>query len=298
MKNLFYLFLLFASFQTAHAQYKPLPMQNAEWYQYGGIALLSCPTCTLVDYKYYTDGDTLINSQTYVKIKKVEVPSINDLSLFPTYTGAIRQDTLNQKIYVVLTDSTTEHILYDFSLQVGDTNNSVLHSLVSDCLGFNTETLYLIDTIQVNGNDHRVFHFQGSCAGNGVGYIEGIGSDFGLLFPDLIDIRESHLSCLKINNQSYYPSSTESCVLTFVGVDELNANPTLSISPNPASNTLHISLDDNTAKQNGKLLNNQGKVLKHFLLTSGENNIDIDDLDSGVYFVEVNGYCTKFVKSN
>ena len=98
MKNLLLLFLLISSVQTTHAQYKPLPMQNAEWYQDGGIALLSCPTCTFVNYKYYTDGDTLINAQTYVKIKKVEVPNINDVSLFPAYTGAIRQDTLNKKI--------------------------------------------------------------------------------------------------------------------------------------------------------------------------------------------------------
>lgn len=271
-------------------------MQNAEWINYGGIALLSCPTCTLVNYKYYTDGDTIINSLTYSKIKKLEGPNLNDVSLFPTYTGAIRQDTLNQKIYVVLTDSTTEHILYDFSLQVGDTNNSVLHSLVSNCLGFNTETLYLIDTIQVNGNDHRVFHFQGSCAGNAVSYIEGIGSDFGLLFPNLMDIQESHLACLKINNQTYYPSSTVSCVLTFVGVDEINPNPTISISPNPASTMLHISLDDNTLNQNGKLLDNQGKVLKNFNLTSGENHIDIHDLDSGVYFVKIDTQSIKIVK--
>lgn len=296
MKNLFYLFLLFASMHTAHAQYKPLPMHNAEWINYGGIALLSCPTCTFVNYKYYTDGDTIINSLTYSKIKKLEGPNLNDVSLFPTYTGAIRQDTLNQKIYVVLTDSTTEHILYDFSLQVGDTNNSVLHSLVSNCLGFNTETLYLIDTIQVNGNDHRVFHFQGSCAGNGVSYIEGIGSDFGLLFPNLMDIQESHLACLKINNQTYYPSNTESCVLTFVGVDEINENPMISISPNPASTMLHISLDANSVNQNGKLLDNQGKVLKNFNLTSGENHIDIHDLDSGVYFVKIDTQSIKIVK--
>jgi len=296
MKNLYLLLFLIFSVQLGYAQYKPLPMQNAEWINYGGIALLSCPTCTLVNYKYYTDGDTIINSLTYSKIKKLEGPNLNDVSLFPTYTGAIRQDTLNQKIYVVLTDSTTEHILYDFSLQVGDTNNSVLHSLVSNCLGFNTETLYLIDTIQVNGNDHRVFHFQGSCAGNAVSYIEGIGSDFGLLFPNLMDIQESHLACLKINNQTYYPSSTVSCVLTFVGVDEINPNPTISISPNPASTMLHISLDDNTLNQNGKLLDNQGKVLKNFILTSGENNIDIHDLDSGVYFVKIDTQSIKIVK--
>ena len=80
------------------------------------------------------------------------------------------------------------------------------------------------------------------------------------------------------------------------GVDELNPDPTISISPNPASSMLHISLDDNTAKQNGKLLDNQGKVLKNFILTSGENNIDIHDLDSGVYFVKIDTQSIKIVK--
>ncbi|MFM6994554.1 MAG: T9SS type A sorting domain-containing protein [Sediminibacterium sp.] len=297
MKNLYlFLFLTFVV-QWGHAQYKPLPMQNAEWINYGGIALLSCPTCTFVNYKYYTDGDTIINSMIYTKIRKLEGPNLNDVSLFPTYTGAIRQDTLHQKVYVVLTDSTTEHILYDFSLQVGDTNNSVLHSLVSNCLGFNTETLYLIDTIQVNGNDHRVFHFQGSCAGNGVSYIEGIGSDFGLLFANLMDIQESHLACLKINNQTYYPNETAYCQFSVEGIDELNRKPVFEISPNPASNVLDISLVENAANLEGKLRDNQGKVLKLLLLNSGQNNLDINELESGIYFIEVNGYCARFIKN-
>ena len=297
MKNLFYLFLLFASFQTAQAQYKPLPMQNAEWYQYGGIALLSCPTCTLVDYKYYSDGDTLINSQTYVKIKKVEVPSINDLSLFPTYTGAIRQDTLNKKIYVVLTDSTTEHILYDFSLQVGDTNNSVLHTLASDCLGYNTETLYLIDTIQVNGNDHRVFHFQGSCTANGVNYIEGIGSDFGLLFPNLMDMEESHLNCLKINNQTYYPYANANCTLPdTASIKDSDLLLEISIYPNPSSDILTISMPENILRNKALLFDASGREVQQFYLNSGENHLKLNGLENGVYMFQVGNQSLKFFK--
>jgi hypothetical protein len=65
MKNLFFLFLLFASITVAQAQYKPLPMQNAEWYQDGGIALLSCPSCTLVNYKYYTHSESFSMFRSY-----------------------------------------------------------------------------------------------------------------------------------------------------------------------------------------------------------------------------------------
>lgn len=273
-------------------------MQNAEWFQYGGIGLLSCPTCTFVDYKYYTDGDTLINAQTYVKIKKLEVPSINDVSLYPAYTGAIRQDTLNKRIYVVLTDSTTEHILYDFSLQVGDTNNSVLHTLASDCLGFNTETIYLIDTIQVNGNDHRVFHFQGSCTGSGVSYIEGIGSDFGLLFPNLMDMEESHLNCLKINNQPYYPYSNANCTLpTTISVNNLDLLLDIRIFPNPTSESLSISLPENSLKTDGRLFDQTGKEVLRFNLSGGDNQLDIRGLKSGIYTLKIDYQNFKLIKN-
>lgn len=273
-------------------------MQNAEWFQYGGIGLLSCPTCTFVNYKYYTDGDTLINSQTYVKIKKLEVPSVNDVSLYPAYTGAIRQDTLNKKIYVVLTDSTTEHILYDFSLQVGDTNNSVLHTLASDCLGYNTETLYLIDTIQVNGNDHRVFHFQGSCTANGVNYIEGIGSDFGLLFPKLMDMEESHLNCLKINNQPYYPYENANCTLpNTISVNNLDLLLDIRIFPNPASESLSVSLPENSLKTDGRLFDQTGKEVLRFNLSRVDNQLDVRELKSGIYILKIDNQTFKLIKN-
>jgi hypothetical protein len=297
MKNLFFLFLLFASITGAQAQYKPLPMQNAEWYQDGGIALLSCPTCTFVNYKYYTDGDTLINAQTYVKIKKVEVPNINDVSLFPAYTGAIRQDTLNKKIYVVLTDSTTEHILYDFSLQVGDTINSVLHTLTAGCLGFNTETIYLIDTIQVNGYDHRVFHYQGSCDGTDGSYIEGIGSEFGLLFPNLKDIQESHLNCLKINNQSYYPYANVTCTLPTISVNDLDQLLDISIFPNPTSEILTISLPENSLTTDAHLFDAAGKEQHRLKVQGGENIVDVIKLDYGIYFLQIGSQSFKIFKN-
>ena len=295
MKKRLFLFLFSIIVQSSQAQYKPLPMQNAEWINYGGLYLLSCPQCTFVNYKYFTSGDTVINALTYVKIKKTEYPNLNNVSVFPTYTGAIRQDTLNKKIYVVLTDSTTEHILYDFSLQVGDTNNSVLHTLGSNCFGYNTETVYLIDTIQVNGNDHRVFHFQGSCTGNGVSYIEGIGSDFGLLFPNRMDEIESHLSCLNVNSQTYYPYSTANCVLTNA-IDELEVNLAIDIFPNPASDLLTISIPENSLETKGFIFDQTGKEVLRINLFGGENQLDIKELENGMYIVKIDHQNIKWIK--
>jgi hypothetical protein len=295
MKKIILLFLLASALPCSYAQYKPMPMQNAEWINYGGVNLLGCPQCTFVNYKYYTDGDTLINAQSYVKIKKTEIPNLNDVNSYPTYTGAIRQDTLNKKIYVILLDSTTESILYDFSLQVGDTVNSVLHDLAANCFGFNTETIVSIDSIQVNGNYHRVFHFQGSCTGpNGGSYIEGIGSNFGLLFPNRMDETESHLSCLKVNNQTYYPISTASCALV-ASINNLEQNSEFNIFPNPTSKTLTISLPENATTTECILVDNLGKEMKRFSVSGGENLVDVSELENGVYLMRIGSVTQKII---
>jgi hypothetical protein len=288
MKKYLLLFIVAISTQITYAQYRPLPMQNAEWVNWGGLYLLSCPACTFVNYKYYTDGDTIINTQTYVKIKKTEIPAINNVNVYPTYTGAIRQDTLNKKIYVILTDSTTERILYDFSLQVGDTLNSVLHDLANDCVGFNVETVSSIDSILINGNYHKIFYIQGSCSDMSLGYIEGIGSSYGLIFPNRLDEKESHLSCTKVNGQTYYPSSTSSCDLV-TSLTNLDADMAIDVYPNPSYNEINIIIP-NAEKSTTNIItlfSPIGQILIREKINSKKHIIDISEFPQGLYLISI-----------
>lgn len=286
MKKYLLVFIIATATQLSYAQYRPLPMQNAEWVNWGGLYLLSCPTCTFVNHKYYTDGDTIINSNTYVKLKKMEIPAINDVSIYPTYTGAIRQDTLNKKIYVVLTDSTTERILYDFSLQVGDTINSVLHDLASDCVGFNVETISSIDSILINGNYHKRFNVQGSC--NSVSYIEGIGSDYGLIFPNRLDEKESHLTCTKVNGQTYYPSNTSQCDL-ITSIGSLHNVFVVDIFPNPTADEVNIVLSNKINLSASIIIYNTfGEIIIQEKMSTNEKKLDISTLPNGLYFLKIN----------
>lgn len=288
MKKYLSIIFLIILVKFSFAQYQPLPMQNAEWIYWGGINLLSCPTCTFVNYKYYTDGDTVINTQTYVKIKKTEIPSINDMSVYPTYTGAIRQDTLNKKIYVVLTDSTTERILYDFSLQVGDTINSVLHDLSNDIGSCGVETIYLIDSILINGNYHKTFYIQGGCGDMSLRFIEGIGSSYGLIFPNYFGQVESHLSCTKVSGQTYYPSNTSSCDLV-TSVNSLDIDMAIDIYPNPSNNEINIIIPD-TEKSTSyilTLLSPIGQIVIREKINSKKSIIDISELPKGLYLLTI-----------
>jgi photosystem II stability/assembly factor-like uncharacterized protein len=82
-----------------------------------------------------------------------------------------------------------------------------------------------------------------------------------------------------------------------LSLEALASNNELSIYPNPAHEKLTVSLPENSPKTEGILLDNAGKELQRFLLNSGENTLDINHLESGIYFLEINGQSTKFIKN-
>jgi photosystem II stability/assembly factor-like uncharacterized protein len=82
-----------------------------------------------------------------------------------------------------------------------------------------------------------------------------------------------------------------------LSLETLSLNNELSVYPNPANEKLTVSLPENSSKTEGILYDNAGKELQRFLLNSGENTLDINHLESGIYFLEMNGKSTKFIKN-
>ena len=266
-------------FKTSFSQYQPLPMQNAYWVCSGAYDLLSNPIP--IQYMYYTDGDTIINSTTYVKIKKTEDPPVNNIYIYATFTGVIRQDTLNKKIYVIPTDSTSEKLLYDFSLQVGDT---VLSFLNGNCP--TTVTISNIDSILINGNYHKRFYLQNACSGIQIYFIEGIGSNFGLLYPNNTG-NISNLDCVKINGQTYYPSNMSPCNL-ITSTDNIQLESSINIYLNHTTDKINIEFTrfDNSAALL-TVYNYFGQEIKKQTTNSNQTQINISELPTGIYLVTV-----------
>lgn len=78
---------------------------------------------------FCVDGsDTIIASNTYKKV--IECPE-------QVYHGAYRSE--NRKVYFVPKDSTNQYLLYDFSVEVGDTIPQVYFEY------FNGESMFLTD---------------------------------------------------------------------------------------------------------------------------------------------------------
>jgi hypothetical protein len=87
-----------------------------------------------------------------------------------------------------------------------------------------------------------------------------------------------------------------------IGVNDINANNSIRLFPNPAKDKLYIKIDEFTANTliQYKIFNNLGQLVLTSTTTSLENEIDITKLPKGFYQLLIiankNQYITKFIK--
>lgn len=81
-------------------------------------------------------------------------------------------------------------------------------------------------------------------------------------------------------------------------ISELNNGDNLiNIYPNPASETITISLPENASTTDCILVDNAGKEVKRFTISGGENQVDISELESGIYFIQIDSQIRKLIKN-
>ncbi len=127
------------------------------------------------DYQYSLNGDTIINGTKYTKVFRENLftncifvsPPNNYTCTAPTYYSsywlAYRNDTITKKVWAI--NSGPEFLLYDFSLNIGDTMK-----------GTNCEAVIIgIDSILI-GTDYRKKFVVDVGLVNGCWIIEGIGN--------------------------------------------------------------------------------------------------------------------------
>lgn len=94
--------------------------------------------------------------------------------------GLIREDSLSKKVYFTIFNGYPEGLIYDFSLEVGDTVR-VENQLLNDVQPMVCDNIEMVD---INGSLKKKFYFHG--AGSNPGntcetWIEGIGSNYGIM---------------------------------------------------------------------------------------------------------------------
>lgn len=280
MKKLKLIILLILFQFCINAQpYIPMPTTKAVW----TISTLAQGAIHDI-YKYGMYGDTLINNVNYKKIYENHDFNFNITSPNTYYRGAIREYA--KKVYKVNAGTTTEGILYDFTLTIGDTARSIDYFgniLKKKITGYNF--------IVYNGTMHRKWILQG-----GEYWLEGIGSSYGL-FNSLwqgFDVCYD-LACMSIDGTVKYHNPNSACSNGrasyncdggFVGINELNNDNDRSIIfPNPFLNSAilktTIELNDATLKVYDIL---GQEVLTNTHLNGQEIKIVKGNLNNGNYY--------------
>lgn len=262
--------------------YKPILDYRNEWH------FTTCNYGCYTD-KYYTDADTLVDGKMY---------KILDGYHFISRTFLLREEITEKKLYFLRIrpgGGLEEHLLYDFTLEVGDTINMTnpITPFPQDGGYFRLDSI--IPRPLVDGQDYDYFYFSPTPSNpvstdNAV-WVEGAGS-LSLInapggFPNLNGV--GALSCYFKNTEVFYSNldSIEDCVPVFMKVKEnllgevivSKANNSGLCLLNNATKIRQASVYDITGK---KLITVQNSFNKTML-------IDLSGYSIGMYIIVVNG---------
>jgi len=267
--------------------YHPFPDSNATW-NISGLVPWNCPFN--VDY-YETlsiliSGDTAIGNYNYHKLNTPYIDrSCAQGGLHPQgYVGAFREDTSARKIFFVQPLDSSENLLYDFTMVVGDTVKGFLSSYWA-CLPY-AQIVNSIDSTLVGGSYRKRW-----IIGTGwFKFIEGIGSTAGLLdhVCEIIDGPITSLLCFSQNGIVLYPSNAWMCnVITGIESVKGNAENQISISPNPFHSEAKLQ-NVNWGACRMKIYNTIGVLIREEkILNLTSYTLHRDGLNDGLYFYEL-----------
>lgn len=276
--------LFISSWVFPQSTYIPFP-NPAYWRVDASDNDVGPPACSGYYYYHYETGsDTIINSKTYVKI--IGSPVITSgatpcyyAGIVPGYIGALRDDSIANKVFFIYESQTTDSLLFDYNLNVGDTVKGILDPIYT--YAFVTS----IDSVLINTQYHKRWNLD-YCSGYSFYFIQGIGSNLGLIesFGCGAGI-VSYLICVMDSSGSIYSGSVSpyGCQL-ITSIDNFKSEKeALRIFPNPASSEINISIGvENINDYEINIINVLGKIQKVKIENS---KISVSNLASGVYFI-------------
>lgn len=217
--------------------------------------------------------DTLINNLTY---NQVLVAYDDDPSAtWENYGALIRQDSFGK---VFFTEDGYETLIYDFSLEIGDTFHI---AFLCDLI---VEDIQMVSLN--NGEERKKIIFQDPffSGGDWCYWIDGIGSNFGLR-SDLycwLDYTEE-LLCYYSNDEQQYPRDPETCFI--VSLNEVS-HTEYKIYPNPVADLLFIESDMNLIGS-FYIYDLSGQLVKKGDVEKADTQVDIAEFENGFYLIQL-----------
>lgn len=225
-------------------------------------------------------GDTIIDSTHYKHIYS----SQDSNHMVWDRIGFIREDTLQQRVYFRFLNDSIDRLLYDFSLQVGDSakicnlyipNGSMYHVISTD-------------SVLIDGQWRKRINYGLEQ------WIEGIGSGRGVLFPAYF-IVGWYVELLCFYNNSMLLWSSPNWSDCYIVETEEVESVSLQVYPNPAQDFLNIS---GFCEHPGwyAILTAEGcSIMKGHFTPTHNTRIDISHLPAGIYLLHIEDVAGKIM---
>ena len=247
-------------------EYLPIAQKGNEWHT------LSTTLFGYSNYVNWCSGDTIIGNVRYMKI--MGILNNGDPHLFTV----LREE--NGKVWKRHLNTSVETLLYDFTASVGDTL----------CFGEPGAPFVLdsISMVQIGDVDRRKFWF--GLEYDGLGnpraketWVEGIGSDFGLLWSGYYGVYDGWhcLLCFHQYGELVWQNlEYNTCSYPYDAVEE-NKDSEISVYPNPVRDRVVI---EGIEIAEVEVYNALGQMVKTI---QGTNEISVADLPQGVYLLRI-----------
>ena len=300
MKKLLLIFLFFLLSFSSYGQKIHFGDSTNIWTISAGVAIMHVPYTTYIFNAKYT-GVTTVNSKQYRILTNYD-PTTSTSSIL------IREDTLLNKVFILMND--TEHVYLDYNLKLGDTFFRVTPWYDSSYYAYEYYVSNF-DSVIINGKWHRTWDVTpypisyDPPAYQGYTIIEGIGCLNGpmyILYSAWTASETWALTCFSNNGSNPivspkvdgYFDNAASCTEGINQIAKQAGN--IKIYPNPATTSLTIQSPNIINQITITNLLGQ-RVYAHEYNPSTSLQVDVSGLQSGVYFVKVNGAdVRKFLK--
>lgn len=240
-------------------------------------------------------GDTLINGQTANKLRKVQAV-YGPNNQYDTVQLGFEYTRENNGIVTILNDQNNWDTLYNFTAQVGDSWQMAKQPFSSGTCDSNSRlTVTSMGNLSIHGQAHQYWVVAFDNWGMSDTLVEGIGFIGSYLLPydacdAALDGNEGGVfRCYQNDNLSTYkPNYSGSCDYIVGLENDQNGLNRLQIYPSPARDILNLQ-GDFSAETRYAIIDLAGKTKQKGQL---QLQIEIGDLSSGVYFLELQGEST------
>lgn len=274
------IFLLLSCFTASSQSYTPLLDNLNEW------QFTSCFSGCVTDV-YFTDGDTLVNNKTYKILDGYHYINRNLL---------LRENSSEKKVYLTILEPqyTEDLLLYDFSLEVGETIEMLNPITPFPANG----GFYILDSIinlpLADGNEYRHFYFSptpsNTISNTNAIWVEGMGSLSMINAPggepDVNNVGK--VSCFFKNTELFYSNldSIDVCEPVHLNLNFfLRDDFKIKLITEPKTNHFSLAYAENVT--NLTLFDLNGKELQTI---PAQNQsiiyLDLSTLKSGLYILK------------